>query len=31
MEACSGTHHWCRNIVALGHDVSLVPPIYVKP
>ena len=31
MEACAGAHYWARKIVALGHDVRLVPPIYVKP
>ncbi|MDE2754087.1 MAG: IS110 family transposase, partial [Gemmatimonadota bacterium] len=31
MEACGGAHWWGRQIVALGHEVELVPPIYVKP
>ena len=31
MEACAGTHYWDREIVALGHEVRLVPPICVKP
>ncbi len=31
MEACGGSHHWAREITALGHDVRLIPPIYVKP
>ena len=31
MEACGGSHHWAREIAALGHDVRLIPPIYVKP
>ena len=31
MEACAGAHHWGREIAALGHEVRLVPPIYVKP
>ena len=31
MEACAGAHHWAREIAALGHEVRLVPPIYVKP
>ena len=31
MEACASAHHWGREIVELGHDVKLIPPIYVKP
>jgi transposase len=31
MEACGGAHHWAREISALGHEVRLVPPAYVKP
>ena len=31
MEACAGAHYWGRQIVALGHEVRLVPPVYVKP
>ena len=31
MEACAGAHQWGREIMQLGHDVRLVPPIYVKP
>ena len=31
MEACSSAHHWGRELVALGHDVKLIPPAYVKP
>ena len=31
MEACGGAHYWAREITALGHDVRLVPPVYVKP
>ena len=31
MEACGGAHWWGRKIMALGHEVRLVPPIYVKP
>lgn len=30
LEACGGSHHWAREIGALGHDVRLVPPLYVK-
>jgi len=31
MEACSSAHDWARRLQALGHDVRLIPPIYVKP
>ena len=31
MEACASSHYWGRKIVALGHEVKLIPPIYVKP
>lgn len=31
MEACSGAHHWARELRALGHEVRLMPPAYVKP
>ncbi len=31
MEACAGAHHWGRAIGRLGHEVRLVPPLYVKP
>ncbi len=31
MEACAGAHHWARDIGALGHEVRLMPPAYVKP
>jgi transposase len=31
MEACCTAHHWGRELKALGHDVKLIPPIYVKP
>lgn len=30
MEACGSAHHWAREIAALGHEVRLMPPIYVK-
>lgn len=31
MEACSGSHHWDREIAKLGHQVKLIAPAYVKP
>ena len=31
MEACATAHEWGRQIGALGHEVKLIPPIYVKP
>jgi transposase len=31
MEACGTSHHWARELTALGHEVRLMPPAYVKP
>jgi len=31
MEACAGAHHWAREFGAMGHEVRLMPPAYVKP
>lgn len=31
MEACGSAHHWGRELSALGHEVRLIPPQYVKP
>ena len=31
MEACATAHYWAREISALGHEVKLMPPAYVKP
>jgi len=30
MEACSGSHHWGRKFRAMGHDVKLISPQFVK-
>jgi transposase len=30
LEACGTSHHWGRELMALGHDVRLMPPAYVK-
>lgn len=30
VEACAGSHYWGRELRALGHDVKLMPPQYVK-
>jgi transposase len=31
MEACASAHHWGPELIALGHEVWLMPPAYVKP
>ena len=31
VEACATSHHWSRELQALGHIVRLMPPAYVKP
>ena len=31
IEACASSHHWSRELEALGHTVRLMPPAYVKP
>lgn len=31
MEAYGGAHFWARQMIALGHDVKLISPRYVKP
>jgi transposase len=31
IEACASSHHWSRELKALGHTVQLMPPAYVKP
>jgi transposase len=30
LEACGSAHDWARRIAALGHEVKLIPPAYVK-
>src|SRR5262245_65440271 len=30
MEACGTSHHWARELIKFGHQVSLMPPAYVK-
>jgi len=31
MEACGGAHHWARQLIAMGHEVKLLPAKQVKP
>lgn len=31
LEACATAHHWGRELRALGHEVRLLAPQYVKP
>src|SRR5579863_4513537 len=31
IEACASSHHWSRELQALGQRVRLMPPAYVKP
>jgi transposase len=31
LEACGGSHHWGRELTALGHEVKLLPAQHVKP
>jgi len=31
LEACATSQYWAREIGALGHEVRLIPPAYVKP
>ncbi len=30
-EACGSAHHWAREMAALGHEVKLIAPQYVRP
>src|SRR5271155_3356107 len=31
IEACASSHHWSRELQALGHTVRLMPPASVNP
>src|SRR5579864_9299075 len=31
IEACASSHHWSRELQALGYTLRLMPPAYVKP
>jgi transposase len=31
IEACSSSHYWAREIIARGHEVRLLPALYVRP
>ena len=31
MEACGSSHYWARQLSKLGHDVRLIPAMYVQP
>jgi transposase len=31
LEACASAHYWARELRALGHELRLIPPQYVKP
>ena len=31
IEACGTSHYWARELLKLGHEVRLMPPVYVKP
>jgi transposase len=31
MEACSGAHHWARELQSRGYSVRLIPPQFVVP
>lgn len=31
LEACGGAHYWGRQLSALGHEIRMMSPSYVKP
>jgi len=31
LEACAASHHWARELKALGHEVRLIAPQHIKP
>ena len=31
MEACSSSHYWARKLQAMGHQIKLMAPQFVKP
>jgi transposase len=31
IQACASSHHWSRELQAMGHTVRPMPPAYVKP
>lgn len=31
METCASANYWARELIAIGHEVRLMPPQYVKP
>ena len=31
LEASGSAHHWARELIRLGHDARMMPPVYVKP
>ncbi|MFK0571822.1 IS110 family transposase [Endozoicomonas sp.] len=31
IEACGGSHYWCRKFTELGHDIRIIAPQFVKP
>lgn len=31
LEACGGAHYWARQLSALGHEIRMMSPGYVKP